>query len=223
LLGRSSPTEDVEGEVTELNNPPIPTAEQIERALGALTGIIEQRPPAFSALKVAGRRAYDLARRGQAVTLAPRLVTVHRLNLIELCYPKLVLDIQCSAGTYVRSMGRDLAQSLGTAAVMSELVRTRVGRFSVEEAIDPRELTLPALREALQPPQAAVTELPAIALNDGQIEHLAHGRTLTAEAGPRVIREGALAVALDGRGAMAAIVKREAGNLLSPYINFVGK
>ena len=92
--------------------------------------MIQQRPPAFSALKIGGRRAYDLARSGKEVVLKPRPVTVYELTVRDFAYPRLVLETQCSAGTYVRSLGRDLAESIGTAAVMSELVRLEIGPFS---------------------------------------------------------------------------------------------
>ncbi len=119
LLGRTSPTEDVEGEITELSNAAVPTRLQIAAAVGQFIGDIMQRPPAFSALKVAGKRAYALARRGQEVELTPRLVTIHRLRVMEYEYPRLVIDTECSSGTYIRSLGRDVAEALGTGAVMS--------------------------------------------------------------------------------------------------------
>src|SRR5262249_26447014 len=137
LLGRSSPTEDIEGVVTELIDPPTPSLAEIESAAVKFVGVIQQRPPAFSALKVDGQRAYKLARRGQTVELQPRPITVYSLQVIDYAYPALTLNIQCSGGTYVRSLGRDLAESLGTSAVMSLLERTAIGSFHVAEAIDP--------------------------------------------------------------------------------------
>ena len=104
-------------------------------------GRIRQRPPAYSALKVRGRRAYQLARKGRPVELVPREVTIHRLAVVRYEYPELVLEVECSGGTYIRSLGRDLAESLGTAAVMSALERTAIGGFRIEQAADPRELT----------------------------------------------------------------------------------
>ena len=121
LLGRQSPTEDIEGEVTELPDAPVPTREQIEAAARRFVGRIEQRPPAFSALKIRGRPAYKLARQGKPVELAPRPVEIYRIEVKKYRYPELVLEIDCGGGTYVRSLGRDLAESLGTAAVMSAL------------------------------------------------------------------------------------------------------
>ena len=124
LLGRQSPTEDIEGEVTELPDAPIPTLDEIAAAAGRFVGRIAQRPPAFSALKVAGRRAYKLARAGQPPQLAPRPVEIFAAEIKSYQYPELVMEVECGSGTYIRSLGRDLAESLGTAAVMSALVRT---------------------------------------------------------------------------------------------------
>ncbi len=101
LLGRNSPTEDIEGIVTELIEPPVPSLAEIESAAVNFVGETQQRPPAFSALKVDGQRAYKLARRGQTVELQPRPITVHSLQVIDYAYPALTLDIQCSGGTYV--------------------------------------------------------------------------------------------------------------------------
>ena len=134
LLGRSSPSEDVEGPVTLLADAPRPSLDVIQAAAVRLTGEILQRPPAFSALKIGGRRSYDLARAGQMVEHQPRRVTIHGIEVVDYAYPDLVLDIHCGSGTYVRSLGRDLAESLGTSAVMSGLVRTAIGDFTLDTA-----------------------------------------------------------------------------------------
>src|SRR5688572_14701988 len=114
LLGRTSDTEDIEGQVCELADPPVPSTEQVQAALPRFVGTIEQVPPAYSALKVAGRRAYDLARHGEAVELAARAVEIHSLELVSYAYPELALLVRCGGGTYIRSLGRDIARALGT-------------------------------------------------------------------------------------------------------------
>src|ERR1051325_1327760 len=101
LLGRSSPTEDIEGDVSELPGAPQPSLDQIEQAARGMLGQLAQRPPAFSAVKVDGRRSYDLARAGRAVELAPRTIEVHAIALVGYSYPQLELDIRCGSGTYV--------------------------------------------------------------------------------------------------------------------------
>src|SRR5262245_35406014 len=133
LLGRTSDTEDVEGEVVELDSPPVPTRAEIDAALPRFIGTIEQRPPAYSALKVAGRRAHKLARRGEAVELAPRPVEIHAIELLRYEYPEMELRIDCGSGTYVRSLGRDVAEAVDTGAVMAALRRLAIGPFQAAE------------------------------------------------------------------------------------------
>lgn len=222
LLGRTSPTDDIEGEIVELLDPPIPRRAQIESACKQFVGIIEQRPPAFSAIKVAGKRAYDLARGGKAVELAPRPVAVYEIAVLAYEYPRLTLDVRCGAGTYIRSLGRDLAQSLGTGAVMSELVRLAIGAFTIEQPIDPRRLTQSELAAAIQPPQVAVADLPTIVLDEREIGYLAHGRSLE-HVHNECQKAHPLLVAVDQKQQMVAVLKRGDDGALWPYINFVGK
>jgi tRNA pseudouridine55 synthase len=222
LLGRTSPTDDIEAELTELAGAPIPSRAQVERACEQFRGLIEQRPPAFSAIKVAGRRAYDLARGGKAVELAPRPVTVYELAVLQYEYPRLTLDVHCGAGTYIRSLGRDLAQSLGTGAVMSELARRAIGPFTLERSIDPRQLAPAELAAAIQPPQVALADFPTIVLNEREIELLSHGRSL--DSAHEVCQPArTLLVAVDRRQQMVAVLKRGDDGALWPSINFVGK
>jgi tRNA pseudouridine55 synthase len=182
LLGRSSPTEDLEGEVTLLQDPRVPTLDEVTAAAGQFVGRIRQRPPAYSALKVQGRPAYRLARQGRPVELAAREVTIHRLAVAAYEYPELVLEVECSGGTYIRSLGRDLAESLGTAAVMSALVRTAVGGFTIAEAADPRGLTAESCAARLEPLLRAVEMLPKIVLSAEEAVRIGHGLTIRAGA-----------------------------------------
>ena len=231
LLGRQSPTEDVEGEVTELANPPVPTLEQIAAAAGALVGRIEQRPPAYSALKVGGRRAYALARKGQPVELKPRTVTVYRVEVLAYEYPELRLAIECGGGTYVRSLGRDLAESLGTSAVMSELLRTSIGAFRIEEAVDPGQLTSQNWSDHLLPPLAAVGRLPRVELSPDEIAKIRNGCTIprrgekggtaSQPTGARtVLGTGAGPFAgVDAAGRLVAVLTPRGRGLLGPLRN----
>lgn len=178
LLGRESDTEDVEGEVRELPSPPLPTRADIEGSLPQFLGEIEQRPPVYSALKVGGRRAYDLARRGEQVDLAPRKIQIHSLRVLAYEYPQLQLDIECGSGTYVRSLGRDLAFALGTGAVMSALSRTAIGEFRLEEACRLEQLYPETLESLLLPPTMAVSSLPSICVNAEEALRLEQGKTI---------------------------------------------
>jgi tRNA pseudouridine55 synthase len=179
LLGRRSPSDDTEEEITELVDPPIPSRVQVLAAAAALTGVIQQRPPAYSAVKVEGQRAYRLARKGQPLDLPPRTVNVHRLEVLGCEYPELRLRVECSSGTYVRSLGRDLAAALGTAAVMSALVRTAIGGFRVEDAVSPDLLTRQNWTEHLLPPLRAVESLPRIVLSAPDVARVRAGQTIS--------------------------------------------
>lgn len=138
-FGASSATDDLEGELTPSAGP-APDRVRVEKALDGFTGEISQRPPAYSAIKVGGRRAYAMARAGEAVELAPRDVTIHRLDILEWDgsdaeRPIAVIDVECSAGTYVRSLARDLGEAVGSAAYLGALVRTASGPFTLEGAV----------------------------------------------------------------------------------------
>jgi len=209
LLGRESDTEDVEGRVVELANAPIPTQDQLVAALPKFLGEIQQVPPAFSALKVAGQRAYALARRGEEVELEAREVTIHRLQLVEYAYPTLRLEIDCSSGTYIRSLGRDIARSLGTQAVMSALIRTAVGPFKLADAISPDNVTRESLASQLKPARAAVSHLSAVPLDHVEVTELIHGRPIRR---PITGLTPELA-ALDPRGELVAILTSRDGKL----------
>ncbi len=187
LLGRQSPTEDIEGDVTELPSAGVPALEQIVAAAGRFVGQIDQRPPAFSALKVAGRRAYDLARRGQQPQLAARPIEIHRIKVEKYEYPELVLDVACGSGTYIRSLGRDLAESLGTAAVMSGLVRTAIGGFRIEDAVDPRRLNADNWPPWLQPTLRAVECLPRVQLSPDEATRIRNGLTIPMREGEQLL------------------------------------
>jgi tRNA pseudouridine55 synthase len=216
LLGRDSPTEDVEGPVVELVDSVVPTREALDRAAVELIGVIMQRPPAFSALKVAGRRAYDLARRGETVELEPRPVTIHRLAVTHYAYPEMRLSIECSAGTYVRTLGRDLAQRAGTLAVMSALVRTAVGVFTLADAISSDEITQQRLPELIQNPLVAFAGWPRLIVDEAESARIARGQTIqrslaaTGEHAPARAGISREALAIDSAGNLLAVLEHVA-------------
>jgi len=218
LLGRTSDTEDVEGAVVELVDPLRPTAADIERVLPTFLGSILQRPPAFSALKVQGRRAYDLARAGKEVELAPRPVEVHGIELLGYDYPELRLRIHCGSGTYVRSLGRDIAAALGTGAVMSALVRTAIGDFRLADACDVEQLTLEELLARLQPPSRAVVGLPSIVISEAERRALHFGQAIE-RTSPGVVDE---LIALTEQGELASILRPAGEGRWKPKHNFAG-
>jgi tRNA pseudouridine55 synthase len=185
-FGASSTTDDLEGELT----PAVgrgPTREAVEVALPGLTGPISQRPPAYSAVKVAGRRAYAMARAGETVELAERSVTIHSLDLVSWDgsdpeRPVAVVDVACSAGTYVRALARDLGERLGSAAYLGALTRTASGPFNLEAA-----LPLDAIRAAaaedpsglaglLRPIDDGLDAFPVVTLAPDEVAAIARGQ-----------------------------------------------
>jgi tRNA pseudouridine55 synthase len=146
-LGQTSTTGDEEGEKTVVSDTK-PSREAIEAALSHFQGEIMQTPPAFSAIKVNGQRAYHLARKGKAPELAPRPVTVHKIELKKYEYPFVEFTAEVSSGTYIRSLVEDLGRQLQTGAYMSALRRMQVGAFTVEEALPMMSLTAESIRSA---------------------------------------------------------------------------
>ncbi len=212
LLGRTSATEDIESEVTVSSDAVPPSREQLEAAAGRLVGDLMQRPPAFSALKVAGRRAYALARSGQEVELAPRAIHIHRLEIVRYEYPELCLDIECGSGTYVRSLGRDLAERCGIGAVMSALTRAAIGCFTLETAIDPDTLVRDTIADHLLPAVLAVRGLMSErVVSEEDVKALSHGLPIWA---PDVADHQC--AALDEQGTLVAILARRPDGRLGP-------
>ena len=181
-FGEARSTEDAEGEVTATSDVR-PTDEAIRGALGAFLGEIEQVPPAFSALKIDGQRAYDLARAGEAPEMKSRRVRIEALEL--LARPDrdhADFGVTCGKGTYIRSLGRDLAVALGTVGHLSALRRTAAGPFREEAAISLPKLEalghIPALLGALVPVVTALDDIPALALTETQADRLRHGQPI---------------------------------------------
>ena len=133
VLGKKSTTGDPEGEINKVSDVR-PSLNEIREALAKFTGEIQQRPPLFSAIKINGTRAYKLARDGQEVEIPLRTVTVHSLELVEYSYPYLKIRTHVSSGTYIRSLCADIGETLGTGAYCSQLRRTRINKWSVDEA-----------------------------------------------------------------------------------------
>lgn len=217
LLGRRSPSDDIELEPELIEDAPVPSRSEIEETLPDFVGRLMQRPPAYSAIKVQGKKAYDLARSGAAPDLPPRPVEIYSLEILAYDYPKLVLDVRCGGGTYIRSLGRDLAESLGTGAVMSELERTEIGAFHAPNGIDPDAITPESLPEALLPARLAVADLPSLSLSAAEIEEVRHGRFLTRPDQP----EGTELAALDEEGDLVALLKPREDGRLQPIRVFV--
>ena len=184
-MGGSTDTFDAEGKMTKSEVPVDVTEAQFEEALKTFVGEIEQTPPPYSAVKVQGRKAYEMARKGEEVDLAPRTITVHHLEVLEWAPPEVVIDVHCSSGTYVRSLANDLGVKLGCGAYLVGLRRTKSGRFSLRDATPLRKL-----QEAFQagnwyqyliPAAEALGDWPAVELNPDEVEGVRHGHRVKAK------------------------------------------
>ncbi len=219
-LGVATDTDDAAGRVIAERPVDHLTQAQVETALAAFRGEINQLPPAYSAIKQGGRKLYDLARAGQPVDVAPRVVAIYRLDLLECDLPFLTLDVDCSPGTYIRSLARDLGEALGVGAHLAALVRLASGSFRIEDAVP-----LDALRAAMQDgswrnyllaPDLALSELPAVTLDEDQAGRVRHGGAIPAPSD--AVGEYR---ACDSRGALLAILEAKDGQW-RPIKVFVG-
>ena len=192
-FGASSTTDDLEGELTPSDGP-APSRDAVLAALAGLTGPISQRPPAYSAIKVGGRRAYAMARAGEAVVLASREVTIHELTLVswdnaESDRPVAIIEVTCSAGTYVRALARDLGESVGNAAYLGALIRLASGPFALAEAVPLDDVRTAAaespagLIPLLRPIDAGLDAFPVVALTTEEVAAVARGQFVRPAAG----------------------------------------
>lgn len=218
-LGITTSTLDLEGEVQEER--PIPdelAAEDVEDVLRSLRGEILQVPPQFSAKKVAGEAMHRRARRGESVELAPVPVTVYSLELLGRDGPLVEFSTNCSGGTYVRALARDLGEGLGCGAHLTALRRTAIGEFSVDEALTVEELQDPAAVEerALRPGTALLRAgLPGVTVDEAEVVLLAAGRFVPWDSGrsePSAVEEGEPVAVLSG-DRLVAVGRIEDGSL----------
>jgi tRNA pseudouridine55 synthase len=214
-LGARSDTLDADGRIAVEPDARVPLLSDLERILPSLCGEVVQQPPAFSALKIRGQRAYDLARAGRTPDLAPRLVRIDSIALLSYDWPRLELAIDCGSGTYIRSIARDLGEMLGCGAYVEALVRTRTGPFDLEQAVDPEVLSTESMTRYLRPALDAVADLPRLVLSVSQVEAVAQGRRLsTRDLGAPPVATGLFAL-LDSEGALIALgeIDAEIGRL----------
>jgi len=179
--GENTSTWDAEGEVTARSDVR-PSADDIFSILPEFTGEISQMPPKFSALKVNGKRAYDLARSGEDFALKARRVRIDRLDCTDADGQSASFTVDCGKGTYVRSLARDIAARLGACGHVIKLRRTRVGPFAVKDSFSVDALEkLPyesRVLEALRPVKTALDDIPDLAITDIDAGHLKHGRAI---------------------------------------------
>jgi tRNA pseudouridine55 synthase len=148
-LGADSATGDNEGEKTAVSNY-VPTRDELDKVVRDLTGDISQVPSPYSAIKIRGQEAYKRVRAGEVVEMPPRQVTVYEFGIIAYDYPNLEFDVRVSSGTYIRTLAQDLGELAGTGAYLSGLVRTEVGRYRLEEAINLDQANTETIAERLK-------------------------------------------------------------------------
>jgi tRNA pseudouridine55 synthase len=220
-FGASSTTDDLEGELTRAPGP-APSRASVEAAMAGLTGQISQRPPAYSAIKVGGRRAYAMARAGEEVVLTARDVTIHSLALeswddSDPDRPIAVMAVRCSAGTYVRALARDLGGAVGSAAYLGALTRTASGPFDLDGATPLDEIRTAAaesptgLLPYLRPIDAGLDHLPIVRLSSDEVASIARGQFVRPAAGLPGAAEHYRLQDPDGR--LVAIATASAGRL----------
>jgi tRNA pseudouridine55 synthase len=211
LLGVGSDTDDVDGIVTPAPAAVIPDRSILESTLPRFQGLIEQIPPSYSAAKITGMRAHELARRGKEFELQPRSVRIDSIKTIKFDYPALELEVRCGKGTYIRSMARDLGRALGCGAVVKTLRRTQVGPFHADDSLS-LEADARMARSRLLPIDAAVSELPKIVVANQQAERLRHGLGIPWGA-DLPSTDSAIAV-LNESKSLIAVVRFDAGDKL---------
>jgi tRNA pseudouridine55 synthase len=219
--GEERDTDDAEGRIVEASDRR-PDAAAIQALLPRFTGTIEQVPPRYSAVKIAGERAYDLARDGEVLELAPRTVSIHRLDLIEV--PDLdhaVLAAECGKGTYVRSLARDLGRALGALGHVSALRRSRVGPFGEADMISLEPLGSLCHRAAageghladiLLPIETALDDIPALAVSSADAARLGRGQAVLLRGRDASIVRGMVQVASSGQ--IVAIAEVDRGEII---------
>ena len=177
-LGKVSETEDIEGEIEIRDVRDIPDLESVQRVVAGFCGRQLQRPPAYSALKINGKRAYSLARRGEKVELKSREIEILQIRILTYDFPILQLEVECTSGTYIRSLGRDIGEQLNTGAVMTGLRRTAIGNFTVEHAIAPDFSSPQSVASSLHNPLQILDGFHRTLLNEQQQQQLFHGRRI---------------------------------------------
>ena len=181
-LGATSDTGDAEGPIRHQENCAPPDYQSVAQALCDFTGVIDQVPPAHSAVKVAGVRSYKRARRGDEVGLKSRRVHIHATELLSYDFPRLSVKIYCSAGTYIRSLAADLGRTLRTGAYLAELRRLCAGGLGLDRALTLDQVAslsrVGQIEKALVHPRLALSELAAVELNEGKLVDFAHGKAI---------------------------------------------
>lgn len=185
VLGITTQTDDLDGEILEEKKVSAFSREEIENALNSFKGDILQVPPMVSAVHINGVRAYKLAREGKEFDIEPRPVKIHSIDILEYNHPELTIDVTVGGGTYIRSIARDLGKILGCGGALSHLTRLRDGSFLLEDSHTPEEVKQAVeegrLQSLLLSPGKVLDNLPPVVVNSRGIEEISHGRSVGSE------------------------------------------
>ena len=214
-LGATSPTGDAQGQITPLEGADPPDLATVERALERFVGVQQQQPPVYSAIKIDGVPSYKRARRGEEVKLRPRQITIHGIERIQYDYPELTLRVNCSSGTYIRSLAMDLGSALGTGAYLADLRRISVGRLDLATALTLEEVATcqeeGRIREVFAHPRLALDDLESVDLEEEELRDFTFGKAVPTQPGGGEVAD---VCAVFGAGdALFGIARRERGAL----------
>ncbi len=222
-LGITTDTLDAEGRILETRSSPVPERDVIVSLMQRFMGTIMQRPPAFSAVKIAGIPSYKLAREGKAKPNKPKPVAIHALELAAYDYPFMSIRVRCSKGVYIRSLCADMGDALGTGAHVAKLQRTRSGQFSIKNAIAPGELADMAadgtVEQAITTIDDALSHVPPIPLAEAEAARVAHGDKVSCPFEPVAGEKNGLVRLHDPLGRLLALARLE-GGILRPELVF---
>lgn len=216
-LGKTTTTHDAEGDITPVSDRQ-PSREEILQVLETLTGHITQIPPIYSAIRIGGERAYDLARKGKEVDIPSRVVEIKELTLLSYDYPYVTLKVVCSKGTYIRTLGSDLGGALGTGGYLTSLRRTRSGAFDLSKAVPfYKEIPHEDIIKAIIPlPQIKLT-LPEYQLSDEEAIEIFHGRRVP---NTKAYGEGEVVSLISQKSELLGVAKIQ-GAQICVYKNFM--
>ena len=219
-FGVTSDSDDNETELRVIDGAEPFSELQLGVAVENFKGDIQQTPPAYSAVKIEGKRAYELARQGTSFEIDSKIVTIHSIDIISFAYPNCRLKVKCGSGTYIRSLGRDLGVELKSGAVMTGLVRDAVGPFTIADAVEIEDLNEESVHERLVSPLTLFENEATVSMNEKQISSLAVGGLFSApELG--LADDVGTFVAVDQAKRLLAVFERHSSGKFKPAINFV--
>ncbi|HTG02082.1 MAG TPA: tRNA pseudouridine(55) synthase TruB [Nitrospirota bacterium] len=221
-LGVTTDTLDAGGRVLSEKQYDPPSKDRVLHVLSGFLGEIHQKPPAYSAIKINGVPSYRLAREGRSPELARRAVTVSSIEILEYQYPFVRIHVQCTKGTYIRSLCADIGEELGTGAYLAELKRTRSGKFSLDESLSLDELERAAregeIARVLCSVNDALSHLPLVPISPDEMKKVMHGNRITLQQTTGSEGNGLVRIG-DGAGVLLAIAKKT-GRELQPQLVF---